>query len=110
MPPRAQATSSSQARMGGFSPSTPQLLSRPQIQEHGKPAVPGSWRGTIPGFPVQPCCWPGEVALVWEPHALPASQGFESHRWAVPGQKALLTFDIFFFHLTCFKFFNSYSM
>lgn len=55
IPLRAQVMSSSQAGMGGYYSSTPQLLCRTQIQE------------------------------LWGPHALPASQGFESYRQALPG-------------------------
>lgn len=89
-PPRHQVLNSSQARIGGHSLSMPQHLCRPQIQEHEVLKQTGNFvfpwedvqlaRLTIPGFSAHSCSWPGGVMLVWEPHALPANWGFESHR------------------------------
>lgn len=38
---------------------------------------------SIPAFAAQGC-WPGEVALLWEPHVLTTSQGFGSHSLKSP--------------------------
>lgn len=73
---RAQVMSCSQAGMGGYSSTMPQLLCRPQIP--GACSFMANWqllfpredmwlaRWTISGFPAQSCCWPGEAAQVWD--------------------------------------------
>lgn len=76
IPPKAQVMSCSQAGMGGYSSTIPQLLCRPQIP--GACSFMANWqllfpredmwlaRLTISGFAAQSCCWPGEAAQVWD--------------------------------------------